>query len=286
MYWTHWIQPESSILNDWELSELEPFMLDTKVQLIPPIPKEDISETQNNQDQKSLSIDNDTNQKEDKPQSLYEKCKSRLLYVERCQDPVFWCLYIYHHGMKEYIRIGKHNGNEEMKIKKQIVDQMLQIGSKQMTQLLDTKFTKVGCGKMAEDILTKPKTTMDLIYPYCLHYNCNIYVVDLKKKIFLKYLFKGESDNTTQQIDTIILYKNPETKYPEYFLDMQEQLHSLTYIHSQFLGLDSYARPLKAVSNYKSGELIDLANRLGIETEKKKKNELYQAVSQYCAWDL
>lgn len=269
MYWTHWIQPKNSLLNEWDLLELEPFMLHCNVKIDLPSPKlEILPETTVSPPQ----IENKL--------SLYEMCKLRLLYVGKCQDPLFWSLYIYHYGMKEYIRIGKRNGNEEMKIKNEVVNHLLQIGAKQMTQLLDAKFTKVGCSRIAEDILTKPNTTMDLLYPYTLFFKCNLYVVDLKKKIYLKYAFQDTIDQT------VIIYRNPETKFPEYFVDMQEQLYTLCYIQSEFLCLHSYAKPFKAISNFKLSELGEIAAQLGIDPEKKKKTELYDIMSKHCAWDL
>jgi hypothetical protein len=277
MYWTHWIQPNGSPLNKWDLSELERFMLDSSIHIDRPPAKLENSDT------KEEYIDQPPSEIiEPKEESLYEKCKKRLLYVEKCQDPLFWSLYIYHYGMKEYLRVGKYNGNEEMKVKKEVVDHLLKTGSKAMTSRLNTKFTKVGCGKMAEDILTKPKTTMDLLYPFCLFFKCNIYVVDLKKKIYLNYAFQDATD-----IDQLIIYRNPEKKYPEYFVDVQEQLYPKAYIESQFICLYSYVKPLKAVSNFKANELEYLAKELGIDlSEKKKKAELYHILSQHCAWDL
>ena len=281
MYWTHWIQPNNSPLNNWDLAELEPFMLNSAIYIEPPPIKVEKSEIE----LLPCDINNhEVIESESNHETLYEKCKKRLLYVEKCQDPFFWCLYIYHYGMKEYSRVGKHNGNEEMKIKKEVVDHALKTGSKQMSALLDSKITKVGCNKVCEDILTKPKTTMDLLYPYCLFFKCNIYVVDLNKKVYLTYAFQ---DSTNPDIDRIIIYRNPETKYPEYFLDMQEQLYTMAYIQRNFICLDSYSRPLKAVSNFKANELEHLAVELGIELhEKKKKAELYQIISQHCAWEL
>ena len=277
MYWTHWFGPNSSPLNKWNLSELEHYMLNTSIHIDRPPEKVELKEKITEQPLlESLEYEN-------QEMSLYEKCKSRLLYVEKCQDPLFWSLYIYHYGMKEYLRVGKYNGNEEMKIKKEIVDHVLKTGSKEMTSLLNTKFTKVGCNKIAEDILTKPKTTMDLLYPYCLFFKCNIYVVDLNKKIYLKYAFQ---DTSNSDIDQLVIYRNPEKKYPEYFVDIGEQLYTISYIQSQFMCLDSYNRPLKAVSNFKTNELEYIAKELGIElSEKKKKAELYHILSQHCAWD-
>ena len=55
---------------------------------------------------------------------------------------------------------------------------------------------------------------------------------------------------------------------------------------SKMICLESYLRPLKAISNYKVDELEELAKNIGIyeENKKYKKNELYQEISEACTW--
>ena len=280
----YWISPvlqstQSSVL---DLDTLSPFMLQTttKNHIIEKCQQFDHKETTD-----STIPQTPTEEViEDPLETKHVSIEKRLLHVKKCEDPLFWSLYVAKHGYNEYLRIGRHNGNEEMKEKKMITENALQCGSKQMTSLLNTKMTKAGLNQMVEDLLTKPKTPMSCIYLYGFYYGMNIFMVDLQKKTYLSFVHEHPETKIN-----VVLYRNHEPNKPKYYIDTEEQYHSMEHICMNFISLHSYDKPLKAASNYKMPDLEMMAHILELDTndgKKWKKQALYETIALKCVWDI
>lgn len=199
----------------------------------------------------------------------------QLPSVKPCQDPIFWSIYRAIHGPSEYSRVAK-NGNVEMDEKRKTMETFHQIGSKVASQRMNLKFTKAGSVRMSDELLTLPKTPIACIPMYCLYYECSIYVVDIQKKTILAFANESASQR-------VILYKNTETKHPMYYIDTEEQLHTLEYLGMHFICLENAEKPLKAASNYKMTELETMATMVGLVVPPKtKKNDLYEKLVVHC----
>jgi hypothetical protein len=98
MYWTYPIYKDTYAAN---IAELYPFMFSLEHRVINE--KDDIIVIQKEEPKKPNP-------------SPFDKCRSRLSSVKRCQDPLFWSIYLAKFGKKEYDRVGL-SGNEEMKEK-------------------------------------------------------------------------------------------------------------------------------------------------------------------------
>lgn len=206
-------------------------------------------------------------------ETLEEKCKKRLSYVQKCQDPLFWTLFLAKYGIHEYNRT-KNNGNIEMKEKSEMSSHFHKTGSSKLNNCLQTKITKSGCGNMASQILTEPRMNWDSVYLVCAYYECNIYIVDLEKKTYVTYLRQNP-----ELYPNYVLYRNRKSG-PIYYLDTNEQLYSLEYIANHFVYIMSYEKPFKGVSNYKVSELESFAIKMNIKYEPKtKKNDLYSLLA-------
>lgn len=214
---------------------------------------------------------------EPQKESVIDKCKLRLMFVHKCQDPLFWSIYLAKHGKNEYNRIGL-DGNEEMKEKNAMSQFFHKMGATQLNTILQTKITKSGCSNMASSIVSEPRLSWTSLYIVCAFYNCNLYIVDLQKKTYLTYLRQNP-----EQYDTYVLYRNRESG-PHYYIDTSEQLYTFEYIHNHFVWIISYEKPFKAASNYKLQELEHFAHMLGIEYEPKtKKADLFAKVALHCS---
>jgi len=213
--------------------------------------------------------------------SIIDKCKMRLDIVYKCQDPLFWSLFIAKHGKKEYERIGKHNGNVEMREKKAMSDNFQILGATKLNSLLKIKLTKCKCLEMASEIMTLPKIRWSHLYIICAYYECNIYLVDIDKKVYMTYL-RENSEN----YDTFVIYRNKDKGQP-YWIDTCEQIMKLTDIPNQYLWIISYDKPLKAAANYKVSELQTMIELVGLSCESKlKKQDLYVKLALHCAEPL
>lgn len=214
---------------------------------------------------------------EKKELSLLDKCKLRLSYVRKCQDPLFWSIYLAKHGKNEYNRVGL-DGKEEMKEKSAMSHYFHSMGSSQLNNILQTKITKTGCSTMSSNIVSEPRLSWSSLYIVCAFYDCNLYIVDLQKKTYLTYLRQNP-----EKYNTFVLYRNRENG-PHYYVDTCEQLLTFDYIHDHYVWIMSYEKPFKAASNYKVQELEQFAHMLGIKYEPKtKKVDLFGKIALHCS---
>ena len=215
--------------------------------------------------------------------SLYDKCKLRAQCVNRCQDPLFWTIYLAKNGKREYDRIGRcTNGNVEMAEKNAIVDKLKSKSPKDWASILDTKWTKVGLYDMCNDLLTQPKMTWRHIFMLCAYYQCNIYWIDIKMRVYMTFLHKPEAD---ENCDTFVLYKNGQ-KGPMYWVDTAQQVLKPHEIVEEYMQIINYDKPLKAASNYKVADLEIMARQLQIQIIGKiKKQDLYTKIIEKIVQD-
>jgi hypothetical protein len=207
--------------------------------------------------------------------SLLDKCRSRLPSVRKCQDPLFWSIYLAKFGKKEYDRVGLC-GNEEMKEKMAMSESFHKMGAAHLSsKILQKKVTICGCSEMASNILTEKRLSWESLNIVCACYECNLYIVDLQKKTYFTYL-RVNAD----QYDTFVLYRTRE-KGPEYYIDSSEQVCTLDYVRNNFVWILGYEKPLKAANHYKVHELEHMAGLLGFA--KMKKAELYAKIALHCA---
>lgn len=207
---------------------------------------------------------------------LIHKCKTTLTSVEICNDPLFWSIFLAMFGRKEYERVGHETkvGREEMKEKSKMSEHFYTKGATYLTTLLQTKITKKACSEMATNILTEPKLSFMSINVVCAFYECNIYVVDLEKNVYMSYILNN-SDTT------FVLYRTRRS--PQYYIDTNELVLSLDELRKRFMKITSYEKPLLAISNYKVSDLVHFANQLHLDPEMKNKKELYDMIAIYCS---
>lgn len=272
MYWTYPIYKDSFTVN---IHDLDKYMFCTDHKIIN---EEVAAETSSLSSLLPLHLPLHLPTAEIKIVSTIEKCRSRLASVKKCQDPLFWSIYLAKFGKKEYDRIGL-NGNEEMKEKMAMSQSFHKMGGPHLTsKILQKKITICGCSEMASNILTEKKLSWESLNIVCACYDCNIYIVDLQKKTYFTYL-RENSD----QYDTFVLYRTRE-KGPEYYLDTSEQLFTLDYVRTNYVWIMGYDKPFKAASHYKVQELEQMALILGLTIENKiKKVDLYGKIALHCA---
>jgi hypothetical protein len=309
MYWTHSFLHNKQY--DVELSKITPFMFTQKEkQLFPTVQQSFETEKQNKITVKTSQVTpiqnmgsrhhcNTGTEIDNKPVtvrqnpikspaskpailvhntalSLYDKCKLRAQCVNRCQDPLFWTIYLAKNGKREYDRIGGcTNGNVEMAEKNTIVEKLKSKSPKDWAYVLDTKWTKMGLYDLCNDLLTKPKMSWKHVYMLCAYYQCNIYWIDIKMRVYMTFLHKPDPDEVC---DTFVLYKNGQ-KGPLYWVDTAQQVLKPHEIVEEYMQIINYDKPLKAASNYKVTDLEIMARQLQIEiTGKIKKQDLYTKI--------
>jgi len=175
-------------------------------------------------------------------------------------DSLFWCLYISKYGHSEYESIGHGYSNVEIAEKQKIIEYVRKNSG-------ITK-TKVLAQEIMSDLMTNKRTTLSVLPAFAAFYNKRI-VITKQNKFYIDM-------RTNNEFDTLYLVKNERGNY-----GIDYTIPNL----SKQIQLNSYDKPLNAISTYKIGDLNELALRVGIDTIKKRnKSELYQEITLKCLW--
>jgi hypothetical protein len=212
------------------------------------------------------------------PSSCIEK--NREHFQPRQSDTLFWCLYVIHHGMDEYLNIGHNYGVKELEEKQRLAAFIN--NNKSKVKGTNYKVTNVLIQEILSELLTSQKeTSLHVLIALTVFYGINILIVDADDRCMLEFLSSKEIDECSQ---TYVLYKD---KYGKYSVQLEWVSSSqMADMRNKYIVLENYLRPMKAISTYKVDELVELARKLCIydENKKYKKSELYDAVHELCKW--
>ena len=177
-------------------------------------------------------------------------------------DTIFWCVYTFVKGYSDYLMIGSKYANHEMEEK-----QKLFAFFKKCPKILKTTNCKI-TNAQTEEILSEMVGMQEHIsflgiIALVVYYKINIMLVHDKKKIYLSFCL-ADDEITTQK--TCILYKHSK-HHKRYKMRMyEEDAETISTIKNSMLCLESYMKPLRAVSTYKVPELEEIAQKIGMET--------------------
>lgn len=194
-------------------------------------------------------------------------------YIEPKQhDSLFWCLYIIAHGYNDYKQIGSNYGVKELEEKQKIFHFI----KSNISSIKNTnyKITNVAIQEMQSEFMTVQKRTSFLcLIAMTVYYNINVFIVDETKHTILEFLSK--KDLNSDPTSTYILYT---TQYGKYRVEIENiSTSKIMELREKYITLDSYLKPLKALSNYKVDELETLLKKTGQydDNKKYKKQDLY-----------
>jgi hypothetical protein len=193
-------------------------------------------------------------------------------------DTLFWCMYIAAFGYNDYLQIGRNYGVKELEIKK-LVGESIQSSPAQLKQT-NYKITKASIQEIMSDCLTCQKETNMLCFIAIIcYFKMNVIMVDSTNKCMLEFISLPQIT-----LPTYVLYKDAYGKYKIKTTPIfQDEIASMK---KNMVCLENYLKPLKPISTYKIDDLIQIAKTIGIydETEKKKKPELYEQISNMIMW--
>ena len=194
------------------------------------------------------------------PAPIKVETKVKTQFFTDKADSLFWCLYISKYGHSEYESIGHGYSNIEIAEKQKIIEYVRKNSG-------ITK-TKVMAQEIMSDLMTNKRTTLSVLPAFAAFYNKRI-VITKQSKFYIDM-------RTNNEFDTLYLIKNERGNY-----GIDYTIPNLT----KQIQLNSYDKPLNAISTYKIGDLNELALRVGIDTIKKRnKSELYQELTLKCLW--
>ena len=197
-------------------------------------------------------------------------------------DTLFWCVYTFVKGYSDYLMIGSKYANYEIEEK-----QKLFAFFKKCPKILKTTNCKI-TNAQTEEILSEMVGMQEQIsflgiIALVVYYRVNILLVHDTKKMYLSFCL-ADDEETTQK--TCVLYKHH--KYAKrYKMRMyEEDTETISTIKNSMLCLESYMKPLRAISTYKVSELEEIAQKIGMEMGEGslKKHDLYTKIQEYCVW--
>jgi hypothetical protein len=201
-----------------------------------------------------------------------------VLISPKQPDTLFWCLFIIHFGYDEYLEVDRNYGVKELDVKKNI-GEYLTVNSHAIKNT-NVKITKAGVQEILSELLTSQKdTSMNTLMAILVYYKINLIMVNSTQLLMLEYIADKDSE-----LPYYVVHKDAYGKYSVNTEPIMKE--ELTKMKEKMICLESYFKPLKSISNYKSEELELLAKKMGIyESNKKyKKPELYQEISEACSW--
>jgi hypothetical protein len=230
------------------------------------------------------------------PKSLYDPAAAV------CSDTLFWSIYIGVYGISEYQRITTNYGLCELNEKKKIAEFLNKSENKLKMKATSYKVTKGGIQEIQSDCHTQTSTTsFPVVIAMSVFYEKNIWIVDQKRNVFLKFNGKPDSadadaSETPSKNPCMILYKNSPTNPKHkirYSVETCPTVDLVMNISEKMICLDHYESPIKAASNYKMEDLEFMAEILQVNLnehaaassgKKLKKMDLYNLVKQMCVW--
>uniref|UniRef100_A0A6C0D4H1 Uncharacterized protein n=1 Tax=viral metagenome TaxID=1070528 RepID=A0A6C0D4H1_9ZZZZ len=201
------------------------------------------------------------------------------IIVPKQQDTLFWCIYIAVFGYNDYLEVSRNYGVKELDIKKQIADFI----QKTPTAFKNSniKVTKVAIQEILSELLTSQKeTSIMCLLAMIIKYHIHILLTDPTDRFYLEYYYDKDMDESP----TYIIQKDTFGKYKVQLEPLSKE--ALAQWKSSRFALESYLKPLQAISLYKVSELEDIARRFELynETKKYKKADLYNDICEAIRW--
>jgi hypothetical protein len=180
------------------------------------------------------------------------------------KDSLFWCFFRMKNGDAKYEMLENKSLLADKKIKIDYVERV----RKEKHTLKAHKFASLSHieNKLANDA----RIDIPTFFALCAIENLNVLFVN-KRTYFELSMTDNNEVYIVHGLDNRFGYEeNTNNKVDE--------------LRSSLYKLDSIAKPIKSIANYKLNELVDICAKLMIDTDSNKpknKNELYESIVKY-----
>ena len=187
-------------------------------------------------------------------------------------DSLFWCLYIIKNGLTNYSQLTNRNLIVEKKLKIEYVERL----RKEKQLIKQYKFDTLT--NIENSLANESRIDINTFLTLCVVGCLNVFYI--KKNTFFEL-----NMNDSNKI-YIIKYFPEKDKYG--FEETNKD--NVSDFRDKFYKLDNISKPIKSMASYKTEELIDICNKLGIETtnnsendnpKNKSKKDLYESIIKY-----
>lgn len=201
------------------------------------------------------------------PAPAIEKPPEKKPHRRLPPDSLFWSVFIAIYGEAEFFQIGTKYANREWEEKNRIRQEIAK--NPKAVQTTNQKLTMKNVQEMMSEYMTGVShTTLLGLVGFSVYYKIPIYLIDPVKKTHLSFL----PTNTDKEPCFLVLR------------DGRYELATEPISLGDSFGLESYTRPLRAISSYKRPELEEIRTRFRVDVSDKSKEALYRALSEHLVW--
>jgi hypothetical protein len=198
---------------------------------------------------------------------------NKNIFIPSDSDSLFWCLYIIKNGITNYSQLTNRNLIVEKKLKIEYVERL----RKEKQLIKQYKFDTLT--NIENTLANETRIDINTFLTLCVVGSLNLFFI--KKNTYFE-LNMNDSNKFY-----IIKYFSDKDKYG--FEETNKD--NLDDFRDKYYKVDNLAKPIKTMSGYKTQELVDICNKLGIETttvsasssanKTKSKKDLYEAIIKY-----
>ena len=208
-------------------------------------------------------------------EDIVVKKKQPEYFRPKQRDTLFWCFYIAAYGYDQYLCVMRNYGVKELEIKHE-ASEYVKSNYKELKES-SVKMTKSLAQDMMSDFHTSvTDTNFHNFLALCFMKKINVYILHEEKPSYLKFFYHKDSPT----------YLFQQEKYNRYSVQLEAMsLEKLIKIETDYYCLDSWIRPIRAISSYKVTDLEDIAYKTNlIDIPNMKKPDLYAYISESLSW--
>ena len=201
------------------------------------------------------------------------KNNKNSIFIPREQDTLFWCYYIIKNGDIKYETLNNRNILTTKQLK---IDYISKIRENKPL-IKPYKFDSIA--NIESNLANDDNINIKTILTLCVIDNINLIFVS--KKTYYEFFISESSD-------IYIIYEvELQSKYIKKYGFEMATTEKLNEIYNTLYKIEIIDKPIKGLSAYKVCDLLNIANKLAIETvnketgKNKNKNELYESIIQY-----
>ena len=175
------------------------------------------------------------------------------IFIPREKDSLFWCFFLIKNGHLKYELIENKNIITEKQLKIGYVEEI----RKHKPIIKQYKFTTLT--NIENNLANEEKLNINTFLTLCVIENINVLFV--KNRTYYELLM-----NDSNNIFIVYFLNNGKFGY-------EENASKIDNIKLTFFKLDNIEKPIKSIAYYKIHDLIEICNKLSIDTTNKETNK-------------
>ena len=233
-------------------------------------PENNISKKSNiiNNTNTNKIINSETNEKLIAKKVQDNRCSQNIYNVMQC-DSLFWCLYIFKHGLIDY---EMNISNQKFAVEKDEKFKYINLVRKNIELLKLHKIKNIS--NLENDLGNEKKISIKTFIALCIIENINIYIINGNKlycnvldetlpvNIISKNIYKNSKNNNNNNNNNGVI---------NYSIDFDCSESKLEQIKNNHLIVKNIDDKLKSISLYKLDDLINMCDKLKIDVTQIKK---------------